>query len=73
MVWPAAAPGSTFTPSPIIDALSSASTELENMRAQQSASEATIKDEKQLTHEQNSKPGYIVLGSKFILFTDGIG
>jgi hypothetical protein len=71
MVWPAAAPGSTFTPSPIIDALSSASTELENMRAQQSA-EATIKDEKQSTQEQNSKPGYIVLGSMLILFTDGI-
>ena len=44
VVWPAPAPGSTLTPSPIIDALSSALTEVEKLRAQCNVG-ATIKQE----------------------------
>jgi hypothetical protein len=58
VVWPKAAPGSSFTPAPIMDALSSATAELEELRAQRSA-EALIKEEKQPNkkQKQKNKPG----------------
>jgi hypothetical protein len=55
-VWPKAAPGSSFTPAPIMDALSSAITELQELRAQRSV-EALIKEEKQPKKKQKNKPG----------------
>ncbi|KIM92063.1 hypothetical protein PILCRDRAFT_83388 [Piloderma croceum F 1598] len=55
VVWPKAAPGSSFTPAPIMDALSSATAELEELRAQRSA-EALIKEDKQPKKKQKNKP-----------------
>jgi hypothetical protein len=56
VLWPKAAPGSTFTPSPIMDALGGTSTELNNLRAQHNA-KPLVKEEKQQNQRRKSKPG----------------
>jgi len=57
VVWPKATPGSQgFRPSPVMDALNEATTDLANARSWLSA-HALIKEENQENQWRKSKPG----------------
>jgi hypothetical protein len=69
IVWPKGAPGTTFTPSPIVDALSRTSAELENTRARLNA-DTLIKEDKK--SKSKSKAGEPQAESKLGFATDNI-
>ena len=56
VVWPKPTPGNARTPSPIMDALSSKTTELDESRAKLSA-DALIEEDRRSKQWQKSKPG----------------
>jgi hypothetical protein len=57
VVWPKAPPGSgDFTPSPVMDAFSRTSSELETLQAQHNA-DALIEEEKRQNQRRQSKAG----------------